>query len=310
MLAQPATEKAPLSAAEMLQRFDRDGDQKLDAAELAQALATPDAGSNALKFVRVQRDGKGIPQSLETAIVSFSSPDHKLQVDLIGAVHVADQAYFDQLNRRFRDYDAVLYELIAPEGTRVPRGGQKAQHPVGQLQTGLTSLLDLSFQLDQIDYTAKHLVHADLSPEQFAAKMEERGESFVQLLLRMMGQAAAQTGQNNAPSDLEMLFALFAPDRPLRLKRVMAGQFENLEGQMNVLEGPQGSTLISERNKRALEVLRQQVDAGHDRLAIFYGAGHMSDMAARLQADFGLVPGQVDWLEAWNLTGKKDSKQR
>ncbi len=35
------------------------------------------------------------------------------RVDLIGAVHVAHKEYFQDLNRRFRSYDALLYELVA-----------------------------------------------------------------------------------------------------------------------------------------------------------------------------------------------------
>ena len=57
----------------------------------------------------------------------------------------------------------------------------------------------------------------------------------------------------------------------------------NLDGQMQIFEGPEGSTLISERNKRALEVLKREIDRGRHKLAIFYGAGHMPDMAQRLE---------------------------
>ena len=45
-------------------------------------------------------------------------------VDLIGAVHVGEKAYYEALNKQFEDYDAVLYELVAPEGTRVPKGAK------------------------------------------------------------------------------------------------------------------------------------------------------------------------------------------
>ena len=119
--------------------------------------------------------------------------------------------------------------------------------------------------------------------------MEERGESFLQLLFRMLGQAAAQSGRTNQASDTDLLFAFFARDRALKLKRVMAAQFEDLDGQMRVLDGPEGSTLISQRNKKALEVLRREVDRGHRKLAIFYGAGHMPDIARRLQEDWDCV---------------------
>ena len=133
--------------------------------------------------------------------------------------------------------------------------------------------------------------------------MEDRGESFLQLLFRMMGQAAAQAGREDQVSDTDLLFAFFSRDRALKLKRVMASQFEDLGGQMRVLEGPNGSTLITERNKKALEVLRREVQRGRRKVAIFYGAGHMPDLARRLQAEWRLQPQKEQWLTAWDMSG-------
>jgi len=67
------------------------------------------------------------------------------------------------------------------------------------------------------------------------------------------------------------------------------------------ISGPDGSTLITERNKRALDVLRQQQAAGEPKIGIFYGAGHLADMHERLIEDFGLQPIGTVWLEAWDL---------
>ena len=50
-------------------------------------------------------------------------------VDLIGAVHVGEKSYYEALDKQFEDYDAVLYELVAPEGTRVPKGSKPGGHP-------------------------------------------------------------------------------------------------------------------------------------------------------------------------------------
>jgi len=59
--------------------------------------------------------------------------------------------------------------------------------------------------------------------------------------------------------------------------------------------------LITERNKRALQVLRQQLDQGKRKLAIFYGARHLTDMHRRLEKEFHLVPVETTWIDAWNL---------
>ncbi|MEX2026875.1 MAG: hypothetical protein WEH44_06230, partial [Pirellulaceae bacterium] len=80
------------------------------------------------QFMRVRKDDRGQPTSMDTAVVNYvladgSKPD--VQVDLIGAVHVGDKAYYDELNKLFESYDAVLYELVAPAGTRIPKDGRK-----------------------------------------------------------------------------------------------------------------------------------------------------------------------------------------
>lgn len=265
------------------------------------------------KWVQLKLDANQEPEALEMAIVRYvptryrrMSPARAPQyVDLVAAVHVGDKKYYQDLNRRFRRYDALLYELVAPEGTVVERGrGTSNTHPLGALQNGLKSMLDIEHQLEQVDYTRPNFVHADFSPDEFMQSMKDRDEGFAQLYFRMVGQALAQQSQQSAQgesTDLDILGALLSDDRPRQLKIALAKQFESLEEALVSLSGPEGSTLITERNKRALEVLRNQQKKGKRKIGIFYGAGHLSDMHERLVKDFGLVPVSVEWLEAWDL---------
>jgi hypothetical protein len=269
------------------------------------------------KFMRIVRDASGEPLAMETSIVSYKpkGDDRKgLVVDLIGAVHVGDGAYYDKLNKAFDEYDVVLYELVAPEGTKIPKGGRKegegGAHPVSAIQQAMKDMLELDFQLEKVDYTKKNFVHADMSPDEFSKSMDDRGESFLQLYFRMVGASIAQqSGKKGGSSDAEILFALFSPDRAFKLKRVMAEQFENLGGVTNALEGPKGSTIIGERNRKAFEVLKKEIAAGKKKIGVFYGAGHMPDMEKRLAKDFELHPGgEVKWIEAWDLREKSKKK--
>lgn len=256
------------------------------------------------KYIRVTRDKSDEPVALQTAIVHFAPKNgqDELVVDLVGAVHVGEQGYYDALNKRFDDYDVVLYELVAPEGTRIPKGGRPSAHPIGMLQGGLKDLLALELQLEHVDYTKDNMVHADMSPEDFAKSMEERGESFFGMFFRMMGQAMAQQSVGKSrTSDFDLIAALFDRDRAGAMKRVMAEQFEDAGGVMMALEGPEGSTIITERNKVALSKLAEQIDAGKKKIAIFYGAGHLGDMEERLVDEFGLKRTSDEWLDAWNL---------
>ncbi len=270
-------------------------------------------GAAGEEWVRLRRDAKKRPLALEVAIVRYvlpqyaDSPPRKVPeyVDLVGAIHVGDLAYYRELNRRFRGYDALLYELVAPKGTVVERGrGTSNAHPLGALQNGMKSMLELEHQLEKVDYTRPNFIHADLTPDEFMQSMADKDESFVQLLFRMMGQGIAQQSQQAAEgesADVDVFAALLSTDRARKLKVALAKQFNSMESMLTGLSGREGSTLITERNKRALEVLREQRTAGTKKIGIFYGAGHLPDMHERLVSEFGLQPIATVWLEAWDL---------
>jgi hypothetical protein len=263
------------------------------------------------QFMRVRKDDRDQPVSMDTAVVSYVMADGSqpgLQVDLVGAVHVGDKTYYDELNKLFESYDAVLYELVAKEGTRIPKDGRKnggSGHPIGAMQDGLKSLLDLDHQLDCVDYTKENFIHADMSPEEFAKTMADRGESFMQMFFRLMGAGMAQQGQGT--SDAAILMALFAPpaERTHRLKVEFAKQMGSMEGQMAAINGESGSTIITERNRKAFEVLDRELKAGKKKVAVFYGAGHLPDMEERLLKDFRMKRSETKWLTAWSLKKKK-----
>jgi hypothetical protein len=262
------------------------------------------------KFLRVVRTDDE-PVAMETSISRYvpKEPGREgLVVELISAVHIGEASYYAKLNKLFEGFDVVLYELVAPEGTRVPKGGGKPRGVISGFQNGMKDMLDLEFQLNEVDYTPDNLVHADMSPEAFAKAMAERGESIWSMMFRLMGQAMAQQAAGkNAPNDLELLMALFDRNRALKLKRILAGQFENLEFVTAALSGPDGSALIEGRNQAALAVLKKQIAAGKKKVAIFYGAGHMPDIEKRLLADFDLKHDSERWVEAWNLREPKNA---
>ncbi|MGA2031651.1 MAG: hypothetical protein ABSG68_05305 [Thermoguttaceae bacterium] len=247
------------------------------------------------------------PEKPERAIerlVPREASAARLSVDLVAAVHIAQKSYYQQLNHEFKAYDAVLYELVAPPGTRIPKGGKSSDNPISLLQNGMKSLLELQFQLDEVDYTLPNMVHADMSPEQVARSMQQRGETVLGMFGRLMGYAMTQSGQgSDVATASEVLSALLDGDRALALKRVMAEQFQEMDGMLTAISGPDGSTIITERNKAALDVLRKQIASGKHKIAIFYGAGHMPDLEKRLLRDFALVPLGTRWLVAWDLKG-------
>jgi hypothetical protein len=258
-------------------------------------------------WVRLELDDAGKPQSMQTAIVRYKSKaDPAVMVDLVGAVHVGDKAYYKDLNDRFEQYDVLLYELVAPDGTVVEPGrGTSSRHPLGALQNSMKEMLELEHQLEQVDYTKDNFVHADMSPDAFFKSMKNRDESFAKMYFRMIGTSLAYQSRMTAQgesADVDILKALMSDDRARMLKIALAKQLADMESLLSAFGGEEGSTLITERNKKALEVLKDQLAQGKKKIGIFYGAGHLNDMHERLQNDFKLDAAEITWLPAWKLT--------
>src|SRR5258706_6374641 len=71
------------------------------------------------KFLRFVEDGKD-GGKLEVAVATYKN-DKGVQVQLIGAVHIADPGYYQSLNKLFEGYDALLYEMVKPKDMGAPR---------------------------------------------------------------------------------------------------------------------------------------------------------------------------------------------
>ena len=256
-------------------------------------------------FLRVRRDRDDDAVAMETSITRYigeNSDGDTIHVDLIGVVHIGEKEYYETLNEIFEQYDAVLYELVAPEGTVIPKGGREMEsmNPVAFLQQAMQSTLDLEFQLDLIDYTVENFVHADMTPEEFLESMENNDESFLKMAAKALAQGMSMSSSGRT-SDLELMMALFADDREIRLRKIMAEEMQSMESGMMIFEGKDGSTIINHRNRKAMTVMESQIKAGKKRMAIFYGAGHLADMDQLLRHDYDMKRGGQYWLPAWKL---------
>ncbi len=252
-------------------------------------------------YVRLQH---GQTNTLETAIVTLQGPKNQ-RLDLISAVHLAEPTYYQQLNTKFRGYQAVLYELVLPEamvGQRLPsklEGGGT----LSGMQSTLARSLGLVTQLDQIDYSPTNFVHADLSQEGLSRAMDGRQESILSYFQKAM---ASNTGPMNlgvSEAELaELDFMAIMAGRPSAqnrktLKTLFAHTLTSSDGILSSLED---TALVTERNKAALRVLEQEIRAGKKKLAIFYGAAHMPGIENQLKQQ-GWKRTQTTWLPAWHL---------
>ncbi len=308
---------------------------------VASATAAPASAKDAAdapkgpEYIRIRRDERRLPVAMETPVITFRSSERfkGVTVDLIGAVHLGESSYYKELNQRFRRYDMVLFEAVMPEdavreGARPGGGGAgRASLPdeeewddakvgfaaISVLQLGMKDALGMEFQLAAVDYTPKNFVHADMTAEEFEASMKKRGESFGSMLLSEMGKSMSNSKQqkNALAMNLDLVLSALSSDRVYAVRRIAASQLAQ-EGAGEAFASPDGtSTIITERNRRCLEIMEQQIKAKKPaKVAIFYGAGHFADMEKRMVNDYGFTRSGEDWIVAWNLRNPEAAKRK
>jgi len=259
-----------------------------------------------LRFVETEK-GAG---RLETALVTYEGKND-VKVDLIGVVHVAEKGYYQDLSRRFKAYDKLLYELVTSKDADLAEL-KNASSPISMFQRALKGTLGLEFQLDAIDYTQKNFVHADLDPETFARLQAEKGESLLGIFFKTALKALEleARGEIKSAGGLEILMALTARDSQRRLKYIFARELEGMEKLLAGIEegSKDGSVLVVERNRAAIKALKEQIEGGAKKLGIFYGAAHMEDLEKRLVGELGMKKTKAEWLTAWDIERKAEPK--
>ncbi len=265
------------------------------------AVATQPAGVKFLRYVDSGPEGS----QLQAAEVTYRNAEG-VSVRLVSAVHIGEESYYQSIAKRFENDEVVLYEMVKPRGMPAPQKGQHSDHAVSQLQRFLKDKLNLAYQLDAIDYTRPNFVHADLDAETFEQLQSDRHESMASLMLQSMASALTNPpAGTSGDGATDLLTMLAQPDPERQMKLVLAQQFDNVEAAAMGLDGPNGSVILSERNKAVISVLNDTIASGKKQIAIFYGAAHMPDLARRIEA-LGFKPVSTTWYMAWDVTIRKD----
>jgi hypothetical protein len=257
-------------------------------------------------FVRFVKVGDG--GHLDTAITTYRKGD--VDVILYGAVHIADAACYAALNDRFTTCEVLLYELVGPADYRPSKlREERGFNPISLLQQGLKNSLELAFQLDEIDYQAANFVHADMTPQEFEQSMEERGESLLSIMWKMMVSGmemqAEKLASGEAPPPLDLVKAFRSGEGRHTMRMAFGQQLEEIE---LMTAGGKGSTLLEGRNEKCLEVLQREIAAGRKRIGVYYGAAHLPHLEQRLVGDLGFRKVAHEWLVAWDCTKRPDVK--
>ena len=271
-------------------------------AQITDSSAKPEPQSaESAEFARVAKNADGKPSALQLAIVTYVPADDSsnYSVDLIGAVHIGDQSYYEELNTRFTEYDSLLYELVIREGAGEVEPGSASKGFLASTQLMLGNFLDLTFQLEHIDYRRPNFVHADLTAEELGQSMSDKGESLYVYFWRIYFASMKEYAKD--PLGVNDMAAMLAAGENYNLKTRFAYELAGVTDVGDFLGGESGSAIITARNERALQVLRQQLDTDASRFGIFYGVAHLPDIEQHLLDDFGLVRDKTVWIDAWQL---------
>ena len=269
-------------------------------------------GDSYLRFIEGENEWQG---KLQTAITRYRNDSGQV-VELIAAVHVADPSYFDQLNQHFESLHTVLFELITDvkpmsadtKGVETEPG--RYGSTLGLVQTLLADFLDLEFQLLGIDYSAENFRHADLSAAELRVIMDSKDESFFSMFIRL-AEAQLEAERNAIQAKMisssllsfrSLLEALSADNQAQALKYLIAQELARSGGLALRPEIESELTILGDRNRVALDILDQSLDAGMESVGLFYGAAHMPGLARELTKNMGFRQTSQVWLTAWQLT--------
>jgi hypothetical protein len=122
----------------------------------------------------------------------------------------------------------------------------------------------------------------------------------MRMVMKAMTDPQVMNNAAAADSGDDLVAILTHPDMERQIKVVLARQLGSMDISAMGLDGPDGSVLVTERNKAALKALEETLAAGKKKIAIFYGAAHMTDMSKRLEA-MGFSPVATRWNMAWDL---------
>lgn len=273
--------------------------EKADKAEAPAIVATD--------FIRVDQDDQAA--RLQTGVTRYEKDG--VVVDLLGAIHIADAAYFDKLNKEFTAYDALLFEMVGGENMKEGKMGEagekeKAKDPMlnmlGNVYGMVSGFLQLQGQKEGVDYSAKNFVHADLSLAEFEKLQEEKGESLIGFALQNASDKAGAAGGDSAQIDTAKMMKMLLSGDSNALKLSLVETLGEGDDQLSAFAGE--SVIIGDRNAKCLDILGREIKAGKKKLGIFYGAAHFPDMEQRMLKQ-GYKKTSHRWLTAWDIAKAK-----
>jgi hypothetical protein len=274
-----------------------------------------------LPYMRVSRSGSDMV-ALDIALrrfVSMKAP--ATSIWLAGASHLGESNYYAGLQMFLDAQPVVLFEGIGAGSKRL-----RTESPDdGGIQSTLANALELSFQLNAINYDRAHFRNSDLTMAGLerlfaggsaAARTEGKegarntatAQQFGELLGIMEGSSML-----GALLHAGVRFLGSTPKLRAMTKLMLIETLGELKSDMAQMKGAPPeiqkllAVIIQERNKVVIDDLRREIAgaAAPASIAVFYGAGHMADLEKRLSTDLGYRPAGEVWLRAMTVNTRQ-----
>jgi len=238
--------------------------------------------------------------ALQIAVEEWATPTG-VKVTLYGVVHIADEAYYQEVQRDLAGYDAVLYEGVgATKEAMAQARKQGSSSGLSSFQKGFGQILGLQFQMEGLEYTHENLVHADMGREQFQQQTE--GQSLNPLDRFMSPEQQKQFAPFiKMAGEFLNMWLESNPDMRNNWKTTLGSQMAGAD-MTQQLPPQMYKTIVIDRNQIVMDVLAEQLKdhPQKENIAIFYGAAHNPDFAKRFRA-LGYTKSSVRWMTAWNI---------
>jgi len=245
-------------------------------------------------YVRSVRhdDGSG---SLDVGVGLLEDPVTGRRVYLVGAVHIAHEDCFDALQSVLDSMDLVLWEGVGSKEAPTEDALERFD-VLFKTQVMLKNILNLDFQLKEVDYKRAFWRNCDMSVNQLQQELDARNLKIMpneQLFRAVFGTIFKLIDPNNIPRSEAIGRPYRATIAPLMADPDKIFQQAGAEGLKVVL--------IELRNRVVIDEVERELDKpdGPQRIGVFYGAGHLPDMCAKLQEERGLRYMGTHWIPAW-----------
>lgn len=243
-------------------------------------------------------------KGLQTAVVTYNHPDKYKRVVLVGAVHVSDRPYFEQLKELVDLEHEANDSVILYEGVRKsppPQDDDKSATAVmqrafgnlGKLYTYISACTGKAFQPDVLT-EEDHWINTDMTQREVAEKSAETWIISFLAKTRLLHLATKLFGLMDIPEP---------PDKPNFMMSMQVDNGNRAQHLSTLLTKPFGLlpkkatpayVILHQRNELAVKmILRQTME--YDNIVSIWGAAHLPGMGRLLEKNGYIRSKKIEW---------------